>query len=563
MATGPQGNQGRPRFGPSDRLIAMFRACSRDPTEAIKTRLRCMLHTFLQHHRDNGGNENTNDLAVKCCCEAGIWYYRILENLISEERKRRGIGDISHILEIEPFQCCLVACCLEITISSSRLSYDFPLLTQILKLAPYHFLKVIEPVLRVAVLRVAVGLPGTVVRHLAQVEEKILGSLAWTSDSPLWEEIRANEGHLPSCQQVMLPTQLEDPKRTDFQPDRNQPGADLSVGAEPSASTDQQRSPSAVNRPRRSNSLHLFARQVYSLMGKRLRALCSTLDISDERRLKIWTCFEYSLVHCTDIMVDRHLDQLLLCAIYVISKITKGEIPFKHIMRCYKSQPFASKSVCKNVRMSGRDTENSLTGNNNNGDHGVRFPTPNTPSTHYPGTSQEDRGNLIHFYNQIYTTKMQHFAEQFAPTSVGDTPPLSPYPRQWKASPRRQRTSSSHSITISPYDTETTSIRTPGLCYYFNSSPPERLREINNMIRTGRSPNRRGYAVPLDREEEDEGEGEEEEDDGPSAKRLRLDGQSAWQKRLHNMVNDRVTRRGRDQDRDQPGPGPATRPNLH
>lgn len=61
--------------------------------------------------------------------------------------------------------------------------------------------------------------------------------------------------------------------------------------------------------------------QVYSLMGKRLRALCSTLDISDERRLKIWTCFEYSLVHCTDIMVDRHLDQLLLCAIYVISKV--------------------------------------------------------------------------------------------------------------------------------------------------------------------------------------------------------------------------------------------------
>lgn len=35
-----------------------------------------------------------------------------------------------------------------------------------------------------------------------------------------------------------------------------------SSGAERSASTDQQRSPSAVNRPRRSNSLHLFARKV-------------------------------------------------------------------------------------------------------------------------------------------------------------------------------------------------------------------------------------------------------------------------------------------------------------
>ena len=61
--------------------------------------------------------------------------------------------------------------------------------------------------------------------------------------------------------------------------------------------------------------------QVYSLMGKRLRYLCSPLDISDELRLKIWTCFEHSLVHCTELMKDRHLDQLLMCAIYIIAKV--------------------------------------------------------------------------------------------------------------------------------------------------------------------------------------------------------------------------------------------------
>ncbi|XP_068587153.1 retinoblastoma-like protein 2 isoform X2 [Cebidichthys violaceus] len=531
MAAGPQGNHGQPRFGPRDRLIAMFRACSRDPTEAIKTRLRCLLHTFLQHHRDNAGNENTNDLAAACCREAGLWYYRVLENLISQERNRWGISDVSAILEKELFQCCLVACCLEITISSNRLSYDFPLLPQILKLAPYDFLKVIE-----LVLRAEVGLPRAVFRHLAQVEEKVLESLAWTSDSPLWEEIEANESHLPTCQQVMLPTQLEDPKRTDFHPERNQPGA--------------------VNRPLRSNSLHLFARKVYSLMGKRLRELCSTLGISDELRLKIWTCFEYSLVYCTDFMADHHLDQLLMCAIYIIAKITKLEIPFKRIMKCYKSQPLVNKSVCKNVLISGRGIKEDGQGNAKE-DHSVSILTPNTPSTHYPGPCQEKRGNLIHFYNQVYTPRMQHFAKQFATTSGGDTPPLSPYPRQWKASPRRQRLSSSHAIYISPLATDTTSPCTPGLCYVFNSSPPECLRQINNMIRTGRSPSRRCYGG-LDRGEEDKGEGEEAED-GPSVKRLRLAGQSAWQRRLSNVVNGRVTRR--DRDRDQPSP--VTRPNLH
>lgn len=53
----------------------------------------------------------------------------------------------------------------------------------------------------------------------------------------------------------------------------------------------------------------------------RLRDLCASLDISSELRRKIWTCFEYSLVHCTELMKDRHLDQLLMCAVYVMAKV--------------------------------------------------------------------------------------------------------------------------------------------------------------------------------------------------------------------------------------------------
>ena len=61
--------------------------------------------------------------------------------------------------------------------------------------------------------------------------------------------------------------------------------------------------------------------QVYHLASVRLRDLCVKLDISDELRKKIWTCFEYSLVHCPEIMMDRHLEQLLMCAIYVMAKV--------------------------------------------------------------------------------------------------------------------------------------------------------------------------------------------------------------------------------------------------
>lgn len=56
-------------------------------------------------------------------------------------------------------------------------------------------------------------------------------------------------------------------------------------------------------------------------MGQRLRKLCSLLDISDELRVKIWTVFERSLIHWADLMMDRHLDQFLMCAIYITAKV--------------------------------------------------------------------------------------------------------------------------------------------------------------------------------------------------------------------------------------------------
>ncbi|KAM7014964.1 retinoblastoma-like protein 2 [Tautogolabrus adspersus] len=184
-------------FAPSDCLTAIFRECSRDPTDVIRTRLRSMFNTFLQHHRNVAGNERTNGLAGRCCRQAGIWYYRILEKHAIQERRRLGIADISCILNNELYQCCLVACCLEIAIKSNNLPCDFPLLLEINNLAPYHFGKVIE-----LVLRLRECLPRTVFRHLAKLEEKILESLAWTSGSPLWEDIRANDGRLPTCQQA-------------------------------------------------------------------------------------------------------------------------------------------------------------------------------------------------------------------------------------------------------------------------------------------------------------------------------------------------------------------------
>ena len=60
---------------------------------------------------------------------------------------------------------------------------------------------------------------------------------------------------------------------------------------------------------------------------------------------RIWTCFEHSLTDNIDMLQDRHIDQLIMCAVYVIAKVTKEEKSFHEIMKWYRTQPQAHSDV--------------------------------------------------------------------------------------------------------------------------------------------------------------------------------------------------------------------------
>uniref|UniRef100_A0A3P8XP87 Retinoblastoma-associated protein A-box domain-containing protein n=1 Tax=Esox lucius TaxID=8010 RepID=A0A3P8XP87_ESOLU len=529
------------RHGPSDSLASTFRSCARNPSETISTRLRGMLDTFYQHYKEPG-EENCyldRERGVRFSHQAGALYYRVLEAVINQERLRLRAKDLSGILEHDLFQRSLVACCLEMVMFSHQPtdSFCFPLVIEIFSLAPYYFYKVIEPVLRAEE-----GLPPRVVRHLNDIEEQVLESLAWRRDSPLWENIRNTQEHVPACQQVMPPQYLEDTdkeSKASANPSHPTPscvsgphgdrlnspitlddrygsppvGSDVVVGCatpvrpppppsvivtaktvvtvasatvttnngqsvtipvqglvndrggitlipvhlsivrqpvhlqQMSSASKQQPQASVPNKPQRGGSLSLFLRKVYHLASRRLRDICVKLGICEELRLKIWTCFEYALVHCTDLMLDRHLDQILMCAIYIMTKV--------------------------------------------------------------------------------------------------ETPPLSPYPCQCIGAPRRFRPHNHHSLYISSYKPSTPPSTPhspcPGVLYYISRSPSERLQEINNMIRTGVSSTKRG------RTQHEEGE----EDCGPLVKRPCQKRPSAWQRRLRDMVNVQARSRAQNQQHAQ------------
>ncbi|XP_076589284.1 retinoblastoma-like protein 2 isoform X1 [Chaetodon auriga] len=678
--------------GPSAKLMETLRTCARDPSDVISRRLKDMFDLFSQHF-EGQGEENWGmgkEIAVKYFHLAEALYYRILESIIEREKMILGDADLSCILEQDVFHRSLLACCLEIVIFSYRPPGDFPNLIRIFQLPAYHFYKVIE-----VLVRSEQGLFREVVKHLNQVEEQVLESLAWTSDSPLWEGLRGAKDHVPACQQVMPPQYLE---QSDDSSSGSVPltpishGQDLHTsstlkGVSPSPTTllDRYSSPptgmarrrlfvdpldsepgatsasttsttstasaavtksgqaglvaaipagqtvvtvatatvtanngqtvtipvqgianesggitfipvqvsvtgqggatlqplsaqtltgalavqSAVTKPAakaagsplRKGSLSLFFRKVYHLASVRLRDLCAKLDISCELRRKIWTCFEYSLVHCTELMMDRHLDQLLMCAVYVMAKVTKEDRSFQNIMKCYRSQPQASSNVYRSVLISGRRRHHSGTNKHSSSADAQQDPggdispvpirssstlptpqpgsapsTPTNTSNKNPSSSstvcegEEERGDLIHFYNSVYIKQMRHFALRYSassPSAGVESPPLCPYPTLRTGSPRRMLLSSKHSIYISPHKTGSAPTATTPrdkIYYYICSSPPNRLQEINSMIRTGETPTRK-RSMPLEEE--------------TSPKRVCPDNHSALLRRLQDVANDR------------------------
>ncbi|XP_027131612.1 retinoblastoma-like protein 2 isoform X2 [Larimichthys crocea] len=660
--------------GPSAKLMETLRTCARDPSDVISRRLKDMFKLFSQH-LESGGSEISRtgkDTAVKYFHLAEALYYRILESIIEREKMILGDADLSCILEQDVFHRSLLVCCLEIVVFSYRPPGDFPNLIAIFQLPAYHFYKVIE-----VLVRSEQGLFREVVKHLNQVEEQVLESLAWTSDSPLWESLRGAKEHVPACQQVMPPQYLE---HSDESSSGSVPltpvshGLDLSTnstfkGVSPSPTTLQDRysSPpkgpfcrrlfvdppdsepgvtantnststalaaktgqaslvttipagptvltvtanngqtvsipvhgianesggitfipvpmsvtgqgqlqpltgtltvqSAVTKPAtkpsssplKKGSLSLFFRKVYHLASVRLRDLCAKLDISSKLRRKIWTCFEYSLVHCTDLMMDRHLDQILMCAVYVMAKVTKEDKSFQNIMKCYRTQPQASSSVYRSVLISGRRRHSDNNDKQNSSADIMQDPggdispvlirssstlptpqpgsapsTPTNTSNKNPSSSvseaEGERGDLIHFYNHVYIKQMRHFALRYSassPSAGVDSPPLCPYPTLRTGSPRRMLLSSKHSIYISPHKSGSASTPTTTrdkIYYYICSSPPNRLHEINSMIRTGETPTRKRSMVL---------------EDETSPKRVCPDNHSALFRRLQDVANDR------------------------
>lgn len=642
------------RNTPSDALVQMFNSCSRNPTESILNQVKTLGEKFKQAYTNPTDDlpGAHMDFAEKRLKLAEILYFKILENIMTQEMKRLQGKDMAVLLEQEVLHCSLLACCVEVVLFAYSSQRTFPWILEIFQIPPFYFYKVIE-----VFIRSEEGLSRDMVKHLNSIEEQVLESRAWTRDSALWNALSDANNKVPTVEEVNFPSNFDtgnnaggpthlplvalspiihprirevrtglgssarkdvpqspislhdrysspaagSAKRRLFGDDippqspvkrisvtpikiipsgmenqsttttvlsmatgngqqltiplpvvKNEAGgitviqlqasdmnpltaqvlltASPSRPTAPAVSSDIQ--PPPANKPRRTGSLALFFRKVYHLASVRLRDLCLKLDISSDLRGKIWTCFEHSLLHCTDLMKDRHLDQLLLCAVYIISRITKEEHTFQDIMKCYRTQPQANSHVYRSVLIKRHPKEQQA-------DENMEVDPPADQSNERTdqadrteaASETEERGDLIQFYNNIYVSKMRSFAFKYALSTLDskmEAPPLSPFPsvRAQPLSPRR--VSQKHSIFVSPRKNSSSLTPSTAYTYRFTESPSKELSDINQMIRQGGVSKKRAFTM----------EGDETE--SPS-KCLRQENDDVLLKRLQDVVSERAS----------------------
>ncbi|XP_009876665.1 PREDICTED: retinoblastoma-like protein 1, partial [Apaloderma vittatum] len=643
-------------------------SCARSPMESIMSRVKEIGETFCRSYTQSTDEQPGShiDFAVNRLKLAEILYYKILETIMVQETRRLHGKDLTAVLEQDVFHRSLMACCLEIVLFAYSSPRTFPWIIEVLDLRPFYFYKVIE-----VLIRSEEGLSRDMVKHLNSIEEQILESLAWTRDSALWNALQASENKVPTCEEVIFPSNFEasnggsglghlpmmpispiihprvkevrtdlggslrrdlqalspisvherysspaagsakrrlfgddSPKDTQMEkiltegtkltiapassfaaenvsvsPGQTvltvttavvpgKPGQkvtiplhgiandvggitlipiSMSLGqsckTEAPAPSHPQGHPahevhqSSASKPKRTGSLALFYRKVYHLASVRLRDLCLKLDVSNDLRRKIWTCFEFTLVHCADLMKDRHLDQLLLCAFYIMAKVTKEERTFQDIMKSYRNQPQANSHVYRSVLLRSISADVLLDKNANQDvemkeDSPVRTDSSSGQSTaeNSSESGTEERGDLIKFYNAVYVGRVKSFALKYDITNQDHTveaPPLSPFPsiKQQPVSPRR--ISQQHSVYVSPHKNGACLTPRSALLYKFNGSPSKSLKDINNMIKHGEHRSKK-RAIAMDGDTES------------PMKRLCQENDDVLLKRLQDVVSERA-----------------------
>lgn len=378
---------------PSPVLRKFFAACENNPAEEIEARVA--KYSGLVPFGEGEEGQQRRELGIKL-------YYKILEAMLlaEEERLKRASvsSDFSTLLRHDSFHRSLLACCFEVIAYCYKIiDLAFPKLLSLFHIHAFDFFKLIE-----SVIRYERTLPVGVTRHLGHIEETILESVGWQEGSPVFALLadpakvrdllalfrRPTQG---GAKEFMASSALSPPS----------PAPNMLVSpARPTA-------PATPGRGGMGGSWHslcLFYRKVLGQASRRCWSLCAAIGLRPEVFDQVWRATIELLISHANFIKGRHLDQIILCVIYGVSRVNKvKDVAFRGILEHYRKQPHRKPAA-----------------------EVYRAVPLNEPG---------EKGDIIKFYNFVFIPQLESFLLQFqaAPSSTtsmtsSPLPPLSPHP---------------------------------------------------------------------------------------------------------------------------------------
>ncbi|CAM6073864.1 unnamed protein product [Sphagnum tenellum] len=526
---------------PSLELQLFFRTCDRDISCDVRNRAQVLLESIFP----SNGVGNCRGVQGSCL-EDTIWveqrrlealklYYRVIGAMCQSEAQRLQNSNLTSLLSNERFHRCMIACSAELVLATHKtVTMTFPAVLEPAGITAFDLSKVIE-----YFVRHEDTLPRELKRHLNSIEERLLESMAWEKGSSMYtslifakpnlaaeinrlclmadpmpslDNLGSEDGPTPATTHCLAgesraasparnggaagsygsaeqagPACFSSPVKerlsafsTFISPLRNRLRAPLqSAFASP-----QRPSPLGGGETCAETVINVFFQKVLILAAVRIRNLCERLGQSQQLVERVYGVFQHTLQRQTSLFFNRHIDQLILCSIYGVCKVSKVTVTFRDIIHQYRMQPQCKFHVFRNVFID----------------------LPPWPRNGKGGG--QVTGDIIKFYNEIFVHSTKTFLLHIgsAPVSSnahgldeGNCPnsesPASPgcpaFPVLPDMSPKK--VSAMHNVFVSPLRArKADSLTSPhmhslyacvGESAYAYQSPSKDLTAINNQLK--------------------------------------------------------------------------------
>ncbi|PKA47582.1 Retinoblastoma-related protein [Apostasia shenzhenica] len=452
-------------------------------------------------------------------------YYKVLEAICRAESQKLSDKNLTSLLSNERFHRCMLACSAELVLATHKtVTMMFPAVLERTGITAFDLSKVIE-----SFVRHEETLPRELKRHLNSLEERLLESMSWEKGSSLYNALIIARPDLsseinrlgllaepmPSLDAIVFhnsistggihpltsqtagafPDKILDarsPKRLktenggvlaehrlftspmgeklmSFNSPRSMLPSLQSAFASPAC-----RNPSTGGETCAEAGINIFFNKILKLAAIRIKSLCERLGLHQQFVELVYLLFQQILRHRTALFFSRHIDQLILCSIYGVNKISSLNLTFKGIIYHYRRQPQCRTQVFRSVYKKGHEYVDIITFYN------VIFIPTVKPLLVELGSKVEKSNNLAQDKND-------------SNGQIPGSPPLSSFPSLPDMSPKK--VSASHNVYVSPLrQSKMDALLAPSSKSYYAcigesthafQSPSKDLMVINNRLNCG------------------------------------------------------------------------------